>query len=85
MQMLEAAGVPILADDVRAPDEDNPKGYYELEAVKRLTEDASFLDEAVGRAVKVVAPSSGSCRPGTRTGSSSWSGISRRCSRPRRR
>lgn len=56
MQMLEAAGVPILADDVRAPDEDNPKGYYELEAVKGLADDASFLDEAVGRAVKVVAP-----------------------------
>lgn len=56
MQMLEAAGVPLLADDLRAPDPDNPRGYYELAAVKGLAEDASFLDEAVGRAVKVVAP-----------------------------
>ena len=32
------------------PDEDNPKGYYELEAVKRLKEDASFLEGATGRA-----------------------------------
>lgn len=56
MQMLEAAGVPILADDARAPDEDNPRGYYELAAVKGLEQDATFLDEAAGRAVKVVAP-----------------------------
>lgn len=56
MQMFEAAGVPILADDGRAPDEDNPRGYYELAAVKRLAEDASFLEGAAGHAVKVVAP-----------------------------
>lgn len=56
MQMLEAAGVPILTDGVRAADEDNPRGYYELDAAKRLAEDASFLDGAEGHAVKVVAP-----------------------------
>ena len=56
MQMVEAAGIPVLADGVRVADEDNPRGYFELEAVKTLKEDASFLDEAVGRAVKVVAP-----------------------------
>lgn len=56
MQMLEAAGVPILADDLRSADDDNPRGYYELAAVKRLAEDGTFLDEAVGHAVKIVAP-----------------------------
>ena len=53
MQMLEAAGVPILTDGVRAADEDNPRGYYELDAAKRLAEDASFLDGAEGHAVMV--------------------------------
>ena len=56
MQMIEAAGVPVLTDGVRPADEDNPRGYYELEAAKRLAEEASFLDRARGHAVKVVAP-----------------------------
>ncbi|MBW1882598.1 MAG: sulfotransferase family protein [Deltaproteobacteria bacterium] len=56
MQMLEAAGFEIATDGRRVADRDNPKGYYELDAVKRLREDASCLVEAVGRAVKVVAP-----------------------------
>jgi hypothetical protein len=56
MQMLEAAGMPLLIDEVRAPDEDNPRGYYEFEAVKRLKDDASFLGAASGRAVKIVSP-----------------------------
>ena len=56
MQMLEAAGFGIASDGRRVADRDNPKGYYELDAVKRLREDASCLGEAVGRAVKVIAP-----------------------------
>jgi hypothetical protein len=56
MQMLEAAGLEIATDGARKADPDNPRGYYELEAVKRLREDASFLPNAVGRVVKVVAP-----------------------------
>lgn len=56
MQMLEAAEVPLLVDDARAPDESNPRGYYELAAVKRIREETGFLDGAGGRAVKIVAP-----------------------------
>ncbi len=56
MQMLEAAGFEIASDGRRVADRDNPKGYYELDAVKRLREDASCPGEAVGRAVKVIAP-----------------------------
>ena len=55
MQMLEAAGFEIATDGRRVADQDNPKGYYELDAVRRLREDASCLDEAVGRAVKIIA------------------------------
>lgn len=56
MQMLHAGGVPILADDARPPDKDNPRGYFEDRRVKRLDRDASWLGEAEGRALKVVSP-----------------------------
>ena len=56
MQVLEAAGVPLLCDGVRQADEDNPKGYYEYEPVKRTASDASWVPNARGKAVKVVSP-----------------------------
>jgi hypothetical protein len=34
MKMLEAGGLPVVTDGLRAADEDNPKGYYEDESVK---------------------------------------------------
>lgn len=55
MQMLSAGGLPILTDGQREADDDNPRGYYELEAATRLRTDASWLDEAVGKGVKIVA------------------------------
>jgi hypothetical protein len=33
MQMLDAGGLKALTDNVRSGDEDNPRGYFELEAV----------------------------------------------------
>jgi hypothetical protein len=54
MQMLDAGGLAALTDNVRTSDEDNPRGYFELEAVKRTREDSSWLDQAAGRAVKMV-------------------------------
>ena len=54
MQMLEAGGIPALTDHVRAADDDNPRGYYEYEAVKRTKQDASWLDAAPGKVVKMV-------------------------------
>ena len=56
MRMLAAGGLPVLSDGARAPDPDNPHGYYEDERVKRLGQDAMWLGEAEGKAVKVVAP-----------------------------
>ena len=55
MKMLEAGGLHALTDDVRAADEDNPRGYYELEKVKWLRKDASWIAEAEGKAIKVVS------------------------------
>ena len=54
MQMLDAGGLEALTDHVRARDEDNPRGYFEFEAVKRTKKDPSWLDEAGGRCVKMV-------------------------------
>lgn len=55
MQMLDAGGLRPLSDGLRAPDDDNPRGYYEFELVKRLQKDSSWLPEARGKAVKIVA------------------------------
>lgn len=56
MQMLEAGGMDVLFDDERRADRDNPRGYYELRRVKALPRgDAEWLDDAEGRAVKVVS------------------------------
>jgi hypothetical protein len=54
MQILEAGGIPVLTDRIREADEDNPRGYYEFEAVKRTSEDASWLAQAPGKVVKMV-------------------------------
>jgi hypothetical protein len=54
MQMLAAAGVELLTDGERSADEDNPRGYLELEAVKRITADDKWLGDANGKAVKIV-------------------------------
>jgi hypothetical protein len=56
MQMLGAAGLDLATDGVRVADASNPRGYFELEAVKRIHEDDSFLKDCVGRVVKIVAP-----------------------------
>ncbi len=56
MQMLDAAGLEVATDGRRIADSDNPKGYFELDTVKRLREDSSFLQAVVGQAVKVVSP-----------------------------
>ena len=54
MRMLAEGGIPPLTDGVRQPDRDNPHGYFEYEPVKRTKDDASWLDGARGRAVKMV-------------------------------
>lgn len=56
MKMLEAGGLPLLIDNIRTADVDNPKGYYEFERVKKLSEgDDAWLEDAQGKAVKIIA------------------------------
>ncbi|MBN1874030.1 MAG: sulfotransferase [Anaerolineae bacterium] len=56
MKMLEAGGLEVLTDHIRTPNEDNPKGYYEFERVKKLPDgDVAWLPEAQGRVVKIIS------------------------------
>ena len=57
MKMLDAAGIPIISDGIRSADEDNPKGYFELERVKDLAQenDWSWLSDARGKAIKIIS------------------------------
>lgn len=56
MQILEKSSLEILSDGIRQKDINNPEGYYELEAVKGIVKDNSFLKTAQGKVVKIVAP-----------------------------
>ncbi len=55
MQLLVAAGREALTDGQRAPDEDNPLGYFEFEKTLHLAKDAAWLPQARGKVVKIVA------------------------------
>jgi hypothetical protein len=54
MKAVEAGGIEPLIDHIRKADEDNPKGYYEFEPVKKTKEDPSWLKRATGKVVKMV-------------------------------
>jgi hypothetical protein len=57
MKMLEAGGLAVVTDNVRAADDDNPKGYYEDERVKDLARDSNrqWLRQARGKAIKIIS------------------------------
>lgn len=56
MQILRAGGMEILTDQQRTADEDNPKGYYELERVKKMKDgDVSWVKDANGKVIKVIS------------------------------
>lgn len=56
MKMLAEGGLPVITDQLRRPDEDNPSGYFELEAVRQLKAgNVSWLQDADGKGVKVIS------------------------------
>ncbi|MBX7165810.1 MAG: sulfotransferase family protein [Pirellulales bacterium] len=54
MKMIEKGGIPVLIDNIRTADEDNPNGYYEYEPVKKTKEDSSWVAGGMGKVVKMV-------------------------------
>jgi len=57
MKMLDAGGLPVMTDGLRTADEDNPRGYFEVERVKGLAneEDRGWLQGARGKGIKVIS------------------------------
>ncbi|MGH7983807.1 MAG: alkaline phosphatase family protein [Candidatus Udaeobacter sp.] len=57
MQLLEAGGMPPMTDGKRAADADNPRGYYEWEAIKQIGKNKELLDDQTveGHAIKCVS------------------------------
>src|SRR5438874_3601406 len=55
MQILAAAGREALTDGRRIADDDNPIGYFEFEKTLDLAKDVSWLPQARGKVVKIVA------------------------------
>jgi hypothetical protein len=58
MQILHAGGIPVAFDDSRPPDENNPRGYFELEGgkiINRLIEGTFPLERYRGRFIKITA------------------------------
>lgn len=56
MKLLHAGGMEVLTDNLRTADDNNPRGYYEFERVKKLQDgDQEWLEQASGKAVKVIS------------------------------
>ncbi|RLF35178.1 MAG: nucleotide pyrophosphatase [Thermoplasmata archaeon] len=56
MQMLKAGGMPVATDEKREADENNPKGYLEIEGIiDRLRENPDLIFRYTGQAIKIIA------------------------------
>ena len=56
MKMLAEGGLPIITDEIRRADSDNPNGYFEFETVRQMSAgNVDWLAEADGKAVKVIS------------------------------
>lgn len=58
MQVLNAVDIPIAFDDLRLPDENNPKGYFELEGgkiINKLMDGTFSFQKYQGVFIKITA------------------------------
>ena len=55
MQMLVAGGMSPLTDHQREADASNPKGYFEYDKATQFGSDSSWIGDASGKVVKIVA------------------------------
>ena len=56
MRMLAEGGIPVVTDELRRADSDNPNGYFEFETVRQMSAgNVEWLAKANGKAVKVIS------------------------------
>ncbi len=55
MQMLNAGGLAVMEDGARTADLDNPRGYFEWEAIKQVHKKPEILYQAEGKVIKVIS------------------------------
>ena len=55
MQMLSAGGMAVLTDSQRPADANNPRGYYELDAVTSLAQRPEIISKGEEKAIKVIS------------------------------
>ena len=56
MRILAEGGLPVITDELRRADPDNPNGYFEFETVRQMSEgNVGWLANANGKAVKVIS------------------------------
>lgn len=56
MRILAEGGLPVVTDELRRADSDNPNGYFEFETVRQMAEgNVAWLENARGKAVKVIS------------------------------
>jgi hypothetical protein len=56
MRILAEGGLPVVTDELRRADSDNPNGYFEFETVRQMAEgNVTWLENAQGKAVKVIS------------------------------
>lgn len=55
MQMLRAGGMELMHDGKREADIDNPEGYWEWEDIKNLPKRPLIIEQARGKATKVIS------------------------------
>ncbi len=55
MQMLRAGGMELMHDGKRKADIDNPEGYWEWEDIKNLPKRPLLIEQAHGKATKVIS------------------------------
>ena len=56
MRMLAEGGIPVVTDELRRADTDNPNGYFEFETVRQMSAgNVKWLANANGKAVKVIS------------------------------
>jgi hypothetical protein len=56
MRMLAEGGVPVITDELRRADSDNPNGYFEFETVRQMLDgNVAWLASARGKAVKIIS------------------------------